>query len=106
MDAIVDPKRYRYSGPIELLWAIWSIVPKPDLIVCLDAPARVIWERKRETTLEETTRQRDAYRALADKLPNAKVVDTSQSPEKTIAEVTELILSTMAERNAKRFRGA
>jgi thymidylate kinase len=103
VDAIVDPKRYRYSGPTELLWSIWQIVPKPDLIIFLDAPASVIWERKRETTLEETARQCEAYRAMAAKLSNARIVDTNQDVNKTIEQVAELILQTMAARMARRF---
>jgi hypothetical protein len=104
IDAIVDPKRYRYSGPINLLWGIWSIAPKPDLMIFLDAPAQVIWERKKETTLEETTRQRDGYRAMADRMPNARVVNADQDPAKTIDEVTELILGLMAARVARRLK--
>jgi thymidylate kinase len=103
VDAIVDPKRYRYSGPTELLSSIWQVVPKPDLIVFLDAPASIIWERKKETTLEETTRQCESYRAMAAKLPNARIVDTNQDVNKTIEQVTELILAMMAARMARRF---
>ena len=105
VDAIIDPKRYRYSGPTELLWYVWQVVPKPDLVVFLDAPAPIIWERKKETTLEETTRQCEAYRAMAAKLPNGRIVDTNQDVNKTIDQVTELILGTMATRMARRFKG-
>ncbi len=104
IDAVVDPNRYRYSGPAKLLWGIWAVAPKPDLMVFLDAPADVIWARKKETTAEETARQRDAYRALADQLPMARVVNTNQDPAKTIDEVTELILGTMASRVGRRFK--
>ena len=72
IDAAVDPKRYRYSGPENLLWGIWAMAPKPDLMVFLDAPADVIWARKKETSAEETVRQRDGYLALAAKLPMAQ----------------------------------
>ncbi len=104
IDAIVDPKRYRYSGPVNLLWGIWAVAPKPDLMIFLDAPAQVIWERKKETTLEETTRQRDGYRAMADRMPNGRVVNADQDPAKTIDEVTELILGLMAARVARRLK--
>jgi thymidylate kinase len=104
LDAIVDPRRYRYAGPMGLLRAIWTIAPKPDVIIILDAPADVIHARKRETSLEETTRQRDAYRALAATTPNARVVDTSQSPEQTIDEVTNLLLDHMAAGVARRLK--
>src|SRR5205823_4436087 len=32
-DALVDPQRYRYSGPTWLLWLIWCFVPKPNLVI-------------------------------------------------------------------------
>lgn len=104
IDAVVDPKRYRYSGSPQWLWTIWAVAPKPDLMVFLDAPADVIWARKKETTLEETTQQRDGYRALAEKLSMARVVNTNQEPAKSIDEVTELILGLMASRVARRFK--
>ncbi len=105
LDAIVDPRRYRYSGPIGLLRAIWRVAPKPDLVIVLDAPAEVIHQRKRETTLDETIRQRDAYLALARTLPNARVVDTSAgSPQQTIDDVTNLLLDHMAAGVARRLK--
>jgi len=104
IDAIVDPKRYRYSGPQELLWAIWATAFKPDLLIFLDAPADVIQARKQETTPEETARQVEAYRAMAGRLPNAKLVDTSVNREETVQRVTEIILGTMANRIARRLK--
>ena len=32
VDALVDPKRYRYAGPARLLRWIWLVMPKPDLM--------------------------------------------------------------------------
>ena len=104
LDAIIDPRRYRYSGPLKLLRAIWRISPKPDVVIVLDAPAEVIHARKEETTLEETTRQRAAYLALAAQTPNAHVVDSSQSPERTIEDVTTILLDHMAASVARRLK--
>ena len=53
---------------------------------------------------EEIVRQRDGYRALAGKIPFARLVDTAQSPQKTVDDVTELILGHMSERVARRYR--
>jgi thymidylate kinase len=92
LDAMVDPKRYRYSGPMKLLEMIWAVAPKPDMVVVLDAPAEIVHARKMETTLEETRRQREGYLAMARSLPNAHVVDTSQTPEKTADEVIAIVL--------------
>jgi thymidylate kinase len=103
LDAMVDPKRYRYAGPAKLLSRIWTIAPKPDLIIVLDAPAEVIQQRKQETTLEETARQCEAYRTLAGSVANAVLVDASQSPQQTVEQVTGLIFGQMNARIGRRF---
>ena len=104
LDAIVDPKRYRYSGPPDLLRWIWRVCPKPDMLLFLDAPPEVIQQRKSELPAEEVTRMRDAYRALAAEQTNARVIDTTQPIDATIAEVTKAILDFSAARCARRFR--
>jgi thymidylate kinase len=104
LDAIVDPRRYRYAGPMRLLRAIWTVSPKPDLVIVLDAPADVIHARKRETTLAETARQREAYLALAARTRNAHVVDSSRTPQETIDDVTNILLNHMAAGVARRLK--
>ena len=103
-DAIVDPKRYRYSGPPDLLRWIWRVCPKPDMMLFLDAPPEVIQQRKTELPAEDVTRMRDAYRALAAEQNNARVIDTTQPIDATIAQVTNTILDFSAARCARRFR--
>ena len=100
LDAMIDPKRYRYSGPTALLRLIWTFAPKPDLIVILHAPPEVIQQRKQETAPEETVRQCAAYRQLAASLPNARLIDTNRPINETVDEVTNLILSCSAARAA------
>lgn len=104
VDAIVDPKRYRYAGPMPLLRWIWAVCPKPDLVIFLDAPADIVWKRKKETSAEETARQCEAYRALAKTLPNARIVNTNQSLEQTVTDVTEIVLGHMNRRTLRRLK--
>jgi thymidylate kinase len=104
VDALVDPRRYRYAGPGWLLRLMWRVTPKPDLIIILDAPPEVIRARKRELPLEEIGRQRAAYRALADTLPNGRILDAARPIDRTVAEATEIALRSMAERTARRLR--
>ncbi|MEO6436517.1 MAG: hypothetical protein ABIP55_12270, partial [Tepidisphaeraceae bacterium] len=104
LDAIVDPKRYRYAGPMQLLKWIWAVAPKPDLLIFLDAPAAVIQQRKQEVPFAETARMREAYLALAKSLPNARIIDASQVQEKTIDDVTETLLGFMSARLSKQMR--
>jgi thymidylate kinase len=99
-DAIVDPKRYRYSGPQWILKALWRVAPKPHLLFLLDAPAEVIQARKKEVTPEETNRQRDGYRALAEKLPFAHVIDNSRPLRQVVDEIEGIIAGYLADRTA------
>ena len=103
-DAIVDPKRYRYSGPRWILSALWKVAPKPDLLFVLDAPADVIQRRKKEVTPEETARQREGYRAVAEALPNAHIISTDRPLAEVVAEVNGLVLDYMATRVARRLQ--
>ena len=103
LDAMVDRRRYRYAGPQWLLKVVWAVAPKPDLIVLLDADAEIIWARKKEVALEETIRQRQAYRGLVEPLKFGKIVEASQPVEKVVEDVDKLILDLLAARLVKRF---
>jgi hypothetical protein len=104
VDALVDPKRYRYAGPRWLLRVVWRLVPKPDLVILLDAPAEVLQARKRDVSLEETVRQREAYRALLGTLANGHLVDAAQPLERVVRQVTDIILRHLGTRIRRRFR--
>ena len=51
VDALIDPRRYRYGGPRWVLHLVWSLIPKPDLVILLDAPPEVLRARKQEVSL-------------------------------------------------------
>jgi thymidylate kinase len=104
IDALVDPKRYRYSGPAWLLWFIWSLVPKPDLIILLDAPAEVLQARKQEVTPAESARQRNAYVSLVKRLPNSHIVDCCQDFSQVLREIESLVLNYLATRFVRRLK--
>lgn len=102
-DLLVDSKRVRYSGPAWMLrWAA-RLIPHPDLVILLDAPAEVLWSRKQEVPFEEVTRQRDGYRAVTSRLRFAKIVDASQPLEDVIRDVDSVIVEHFERRTAKRL---
>jgi thymidylate kinase len=103
VDALVDPARYRYAGPRWLLRLIWRLIPKPDLIVLLDAPAAVLQARKQEVAFEVTARQRDAYRTLLGELGGGHVVDVARPMEQVASEVDAIILRLLGERARRRL---
>ncbi len=68
-----------------------SICPTPDLVVLLDAPGKMLWERKHEHTPEWLEQQRRGYLALKDRVPQMRVVDATQQAELVRREVTAMI---------------
>jgi thymidylate kinase len=91
VDALVDPRRYRYGGPRWALRLLWRLVPKPDLIVFLDAPVEVIAARKQELDIETMTRLREAYRRFVTNEPRGRIVDVSGTLEASLRNLNDLL---------------
>lgn len=104
VDILVDQKRYRYGGPLWLLRLVWRCIPKPDLIILLDAPSEVLQARKQEVPMEVSARQRQAYLALVQTLPNGHIVDASQSSENVANSIVEIILRHIQPERAPHYR--
>ena len=102
-DMLVDPRRYRYGGPMWLARWVGSIIPGPDIFILLDAPPEILQARKKEVTFDETSRQRQAYLELVQGMKNGKVIDASQPLDKVVADVNRVVLDFMAERMRKRL---
>lgn len=102
-DLLVDPRRYRYGGPLWLARFGGRIVPRPHLVVLLDAPPDLLWARKREVAFEETARQRTAYLRLVKGLPNGHVVDASEPLDRVVSNVERIVLDHMEGRVSKRL---
>ncbi|MCH7807178.1 MAG: hypothetical protein IH995_08595 [Proteobacteria bacterium] len=102
-DLLVDPRRYRYGGPVWLARWVGKIIPKPDLWILLDAPAEVLQKRKQEVPPEESKRQRQAYLELIKGFKNAVVIDASQPRDKVVVDVREAIVDFMETRTRGRL---
>lgn len=102
-DLYVDPKRYRYGGAMALARIVGKVVPKPDLYILLDAPADVIWERKKEVPVAETRRQRQAYRRLVSGRANCVRIDAGQSVDCAVSDATSAIMRFMTRRTRERI---
>jgi thymidylate kinase len=68
-----------------------SICPTPDLVILLDAPGQLLYDRKHEHTPEWLENQRCAYLALKDRLPQMRVIDATNQAEEVKREVTAMI---------------
>jgi thymidylate kinase len=63
------------------------LCPKPDLVIYLDAPAEILFERKGEGTVESLERRRREYLELGKVLDGFAVVDASRSVEAVTRDV-------------------
>jgi thymidylate kinase len=103
LDVLVDARRYRYGGPSWLVRGLWRVVPKPDLVILLDAPVEVLQGRKLEVPPEETARQREAYRVLVGSLPNGHLMDAARPVELVAAQVDAIVLDFLTHRTMRRL---
>ncbi len=102
-DIIVDPKRYRLDAPAWLVCLIAKTIVKPDLVICFDAPAKFICERKQEVPFKEVVRQREAYLSLVKGLSNGHIVDTSSQLDNAVRQTEDIIINFLIERTARRL---
>lgn len=101
-DLLVDPRRYRYSDSTRPARVTCKFVPKPDLFLILDVAERELLDRKQEVSLDEMRRQREAYRQLAARVPNAILLDGSLLAEKVARNASDAVLSYLYKRYLKR----
>jgi thymidylate kinase len=69
------------------------VFPRPDLVVCLDAPAEVLFARKPEGSIERISQKREEYLAALEALPKSVVVDAGMPADDVLEEVATTIRS-------------
>jgi thymidylate kinase len=67
------------------------LYPRPDLVIFLDAPASVLFARKREGTVESLERRRQSFLKLGEELPNFVRVDATLPLSRVCREVLDHI---------------
>lgn len=68
-------------------WMLRHAYPKPDLVICLDAPGSVLYARKPEATAEWLEQRRQQYLRLAAVVPAFEVVDVDRPLPQVLADV-------------------
>jgi thymidylate kinase len=86
-DLLVDPKRYRYGGPMGLARLASRLMPQPDIVIFLDAEPEVLLARKQEVSREALERSRTKYLELCASHPLFHIVDASKPLEEVVGEV-------------------
>ena len=78
-------------------WILAHVLPQPDLVVVLMAPAEVLHRRKPEHGLEEVRAKRARYLELAHQR-GYPVVDTTAAPTEVVAAIERAIHERRATR--------
>jgi thymidylate kinase len=73
-------------------------VEPPDLVIVLDAPGAVMFERKREHDVETLEQRRQWYADIAASLPNAVLLDSTQPPEAVLQQAVDAVWRTIRAR--------
>ena len=68
-----------------------NTIPDPDLVICLDAPAEVIFNRKKEFSIEYIQSRRDQYKSFSSTVQNFEIVNANRRLDTVIENVSELI---------------
>jgi thymidylate kinase len=79
--------------------------PRPDLVVCLDAPAEVLFARKPEGTVEALERRRQEYFRIRDVVERFVIVDATKNADQVTREVSGAIEDYRRNRLARRNGG-
>jgi thymidylate kinase len=91
--------------PVEDFWTVaesrsvlrrgqgWArvLLPAPDLLIVLDAPARVLHARRQEQDRATLERLRHCYLRMAAAAPNALIIDASRPMECVYQEVLQAL---------------
>jgi thymidylate kinase len=104
-DLLVDPRRYRFGGPMPLARWVARYVPAPDMWVVLDAPPDILQARKAEVSADESERQRYGYLELVRGRWNATIVDASQELSRVVSDVETAVLRFLEQRLESRHPG-
>ncbi len=101
-DLLIDAKRYRYGKPLWAARALRSLMPKPDLVLVLDAPDEVVLSRKQEVAPEEVQRQRRLYSQYQKEISNGRLIDAAAPVAQVTGESARAILEFLAQRCQRR----
>lgn len=74
-------------------WCIDALYPRPDLVICLDAPAEVLYARCHEYSIPYLAKRRESFLRQRNRVDHFVTVDVTESAEAVEREVLRQILS-------------
>ncbi len=86
-DILIDQKRYGLHIPVSVRRATAWLLPVPDMIVLLDAPADVLHARKQELHRVEIERQRVIMKECLSRISHCRFVDVERNNPDKVADI-------------------
>lgn len=103
-DLLVDQRRYRLQVAPGLIRLLGRLLPRPDLVLILEADPGTLSARKSELPYHELARQLEAWRRVLPARVRRAYLDASRPIDEVAAHAKREILATLAEKNSSRFR--
>jgi thymidylate kinase len=103
-DVLVDPKRYRYGGPLWFPQFLARLVPEPDMVILLDSDPESVAMRKAELPVAEIQRQTREYRNLRFHGAKVAVVRNDDQIKSTLRASASALAEFMEQRLARRMQ--
>lgn len=90
-EALLPPKPPLATLKRIYYWFLAHLIPRPATVVVLDAPGRVAYARKQESSPRELDRERRTYAALAERIPSLELVDAAAPADVVHAQISALV---------------
>ena len=94
-DYLIDKYRYRLNLSDKTIKKFMYLIPKPDITFILVGNAEVLYERKKELSIDEIKVQNTRLKINASAFQNSKIIDVNQDINCVLFDVCESILRKM-----------
>lgn len=98
-DYLVDKYRYRLTLNDKLIKWTMKLIPKPHITFLLIGSPRVLYERKKEISLDEVEKQVNNVMELEDIISKSKIINVNNNINEVVFDVSKNIVSVMKTRN-------
>jgi hypothetical protein len=102
-DLAVDPGRYRLRVDPLAVRILGAFLPRPDLVIALEADPDLIRDRKPELERHELERQLTAWRSASPSGVPTVRIDVSGSPDEMLRHAAEAVVRVMEARALSRL---
>lgn len=94
-DYLLDKYRYRLNIPDWLIRSCICFIPKPKVVFLLTGDAEIIYQRKKELSIEDVRGQVTRLEQIQNIIPNARLIRTDNTIDQCIQCVSKMILTEM-----------